>query len=405
VGVATAVTYVPWVVAAEGYLWWDGFAALTWGGLPYTTERFLTTGFGYSATYVNVPGPDDTYRVQFSRPPVNPPTLQFRFRDNGGTLTYDPVLHNIDATLTSQGALYLIRPKQALRHVRTYTVEYSVDGSTWANATVVFGDALGNSLTQYGYLGAFSTPDTLRAVITASGGVLSSAGASLLLSAAPAAGNSHLIASSAWRQINGTPLLLSTPQAATTQVRWSATPPVDLENIVIELTITDTAGDVETAQVTVSALNPSTTGPLLYFRGAPGDYIGGGQTVLASSTTGSFSASPFNSGYVSYSYIATGYTSWWTLNLASADGSPLRVGAYENAIRAPFHDQQNGIELFGSGRGCNQILGRFDVLELQTDVSGTITAPAVDFEQHCESASAPPLFGSLRINSTLPLRP
>ena len=66
---------------------------------------------------------------------------------------------------------------------------------------------------------------------------------------------------------------------------------------------------------------------------------------------------------------------------------------------------QNGIDFDGHGRGCNQTVGRFDVLEIQTDsVGGGITRLAVDFEQHCETAGAPALFGSYRVNSTIPIR-
>jgi len=93
------------------------------------------------------------------------------------------------------------------------------------------------------------------------------------------------------------------------------------------------------------------------------------------------------------------------LGLATAGGGPLQVGAYDNAVRAPFHGTQNGVELSGAGRGCNQIVGRFDVLALETDAQGKISTLAVDFEQHCESVQSPPLYGSLRINSSLPLRP
>ena len=79
------------------------------------------------------------------------------------------------------------------------------------------------------------------------------------------------------------------------------------------------------------------------------------------------------------------------------------MGAYENAVRAPFHGNQPGLELSGSGRGCNTLSGRFVVLELQTDAQGVLTRLAVDFEQHCEGPQAPPLFGSLRVNSTVPI--
>jgi hypothetical protein len=105
------------------------------------------------------------------------------------------------------------------------------------------------------------------------------------------------------------------------------------------------------------------------------------------------------------SYTGWGYAEWWNLTLATAGGLPLRVGAYENAVRAPFSANANGIDLSGSGRGCNSIFGRYDVLEINAEPGGNITRLAVDFEQRCDSATAPPLYGSFRFNSSVPLRP
>jgi hypothetical protein len=363
----------------------------------------LSSAFGTSVTPAAATAINGAWRLQFSRPPVNPPTLQFRLRDGGSTLSFDPVLRDVAVNVTRQGAVYLVQPAEQLRHARTYFLELSPDGVNW-NGTVSFQDALNNSLTLSSYLGSLQTPDTLRAVIKASNTVLASAGASLQLSAVDSISTLRPIASFAWRQVGGTPLVLSAPTAATTQVSLGATPPVGLEKIEIELTITDTAGDIEMARFSLGVLNPVVSGRVLYFRSTAGDYIGAGQTTLVSDTTGNFSASPANSGYVGYNYNEPGPV-WWNLVFATGNGAPLQVGAYENAVRAPFHGAQNGVELSGSGRGCNQIVGRFDVLDVATDPQGTITRLAVDFEQHCESAQAPPLWGSLRVNSSLPIRP
>ena len=112
----------------------------------------------------------------------------------------------------------------------------------------------------------------------------------------------------------------------------------------------------------------------------------------------------FNSPAYYSGYFPGSAGLWWTLELATGDGSPLHAGSYENAVRAAFRGNQNGIDFSGSGRGCNATIGRFDVLEIGTDALGALTKLAVDFEQHCEIASAPPLFGSYRFNSSIPLR-
>src|SRR6185436_6284888 len=96
----------------------------------------------------------------------------------------------------------------------------------------------------------------------------------------------------------------------------------------------------------------------------------------------------WSSSMLSSRYDSNGFPAdsiWWILSLSSGDGSPLAVGTYANAARWPFNDGQPGLDFSGSGRGCNQLSGRFSILELQTDSSGVLTKLAVDFEQHCES--------------------
>jgi hypothetical protein len=56
------------------------------------------------------------------------------------------------------------------------------------------------------------------------------------------------------------------------------------------------------------------------------------------------------------------------------------------------------MDIYGAGRGCNQLTGRFEVLEYVVSSDGKVEHLAVDFEQHCEGGS-PALFGSVRINS------
>lgn len=394
---------VAWIDAVQGYLWWDGVASPTWSTQPYATQNYQTTQFNYSVGGFVSPGVNDAFRLQFSRPPTPAPTLQFRFRDNGSTRGYDPVFQDIAANVAAQGAIYVMRPSRPLRHARSYNLEFSTDGVNWfGNITVQ--DALRNSLTVYSAIGGFATADSMRAVIDSSGEVLVSPAASTQLSAANSISTLRPIASYGWSQLGGTPLVFSAPQSASTQVSWGAQRPSGLENVVVELTITDTAGEVETARVTVSSLDPLPVGRVLYLRSTPGDYVGGGKTVLVGDSTGNLSSNPLNSGYVTYNYFAADFSSFWFLNLATADGAGLRAGAFENAVRAPFHNNANGLELSGPG-GCSQIAGRFDVQEIETDSQGVISKLAVDFEQHCETAQAPPLFGSLRINSTFPIRP
>ena len=55
---------------------------------------------------------------------------------------------------------------------------------------------------------------------------------------------------------------------------------------------------------------------------------------------------------------------WWTLTFVAVDDAPLAVGSYVSARRAPFASPYNGLDVSGSGRGCNELTGRFVVREI-----------------------------------------
>lgn len=393
---------VPWNDVSVGYLWWNGRGTAP---ATYSTQSYSANAFSYTAVwYGQTVGVNDPIIWQFSRPPANPPALRFRLRDQGDIEGRDPQRLDIDADTAFQGALLVVRPRTQLRHGRNYVVEASTDGgASWPSAGLPLRDALGNTLTFYSNV-MLTTAATMRASIVANTALLSSANAVVRLDGSGSS-SERPIASYRWRQLGGTPLAIAAPNAAVTELRWGPTPPTGLERITLELTVTDVNGEQDTSRVVVSVISATGSGPLLYFRSSAGDYIGGGETFIGDSSTGSFSTMPANSGYVSLSYTGAGFLEWWTLTMATADDSPLRVGAYDNAVRAPFHGNAHGIELSGSGRGCNSIVGRYDVLEIATDTAGIITRLAVDFEQRCESATAPPLYGSFRFNSSIPLRP
>jgi len=83
--------------------------------------------------------------------------------------------------------------------------------------------------------------------------------------------------------------------------------------------------------------------------------------------------------------------------------APRLAGVYTGATDFWSHTAGTpGLDVSGTGAGCNQLTGRFTVLEAVYS-GNAIVSFAADFEQHCESSTAPPLFGSIRINSTIPL--
>ncbi|CAN5669660.1 hypothetical protein BH11PSE8_BH11PSE8_16990 [soil metagenome] len=394
-----------WANSTLGYLWWDGATALSgWSTGAYSTRSFATTDFFASATFDWTTSSTSSLRLQFSRPLASTtPTLFARFIDQGSTINDGTQRADIPAFAQVRGALVTVRPTVPLRHARYYTFQVSLDGTNWSSGVTVQ-DAFGNSSSNNQWSGiSFSTPNNLRALAVSQGGMLGGASDQISLDAQTSTGSPREIVSYQWSQVAGTPLRFTDAAAAQTTVSWGTAPPTGIERAVVRLTVADAAGDTESADLTILSGNLSASNHLLYFNSAVGDYIGGGTTVLLDTSLAQFQDTS-SAGYFRASVSTPGYSEWWSLDLGNADGSALRVGAYENAIRAAFRGNQNGIDFSGSGRGCNQTVGRFDILEIQTDDAGAITRLAVDFEQHCEFAGAPALLGSYRLNSSVPIR-
>ena len=84
-----------------------------------------------------------------------------------------------------------------------------------------------------------------------------------------------------------------------------------------------------------------------------GDYIGAGpppRTYTPPDAT--FAVSRYRNG-VSLRVDGPTLAYWWTLTFVAVDDAPLAVGSYVSARRAPFASPYNGLDISGSGRGCN----------------------------------------------------
>ena len=57
---------------------------------------------------------------------------------------------------------------------------------------------------------------------------------------------------------------------------------------------------------------------------------------------------------------------FWTVSFSAANSVPLVPGIYEGALRFAFSASRVGLDLSGDGRGCNQLTGRFVILEAES---------------------------------------
>ena len=143
---------------------------------------------------------------------------------------------------------------------------------------------------------------------------------------------------------------------------------------------------------------------VLYFKSDPADFIGQGQTRFLYAGTG-FTLTPKRNFHNGVSFDIKGSAQLWTLDLAayaSSSAPALAPGPYEGASRFGFEGPTPGLNFSGGGHGCNQLSGRFDVLEAIYGADGAVSSFAANFEQHCENGPAA-LLGRIRWNSSVSL--
>lgn len=141
-------------------------------------------------------------------------------------------------------------------------------------------------------------------------------------------------------------------------------------------------------------------GTMLILNSQEGDYIGQGQSRSFTPDTASFSAT-YDGSLLSVSVFPFDF-GFWFVNLAAPPGEPLIPGTYEGAVRAAFRGAgEPGLDVFGDGRGCNTVTGRFEVTEAVYGPLNYVESFHATFEQHCEGA-IPALFGEIRIENPPP---
>ena len=143
---------------------------------------------------------------------------------------------------------------------------------------------------------------------------------------------------------------------------------------------------VERFQQTVTQ-GVATGGTYLMFTSDPGDYIGQGRSWLYMTPDAVFTPYMGASNHVEITVRgADGSRAvTWSLQMQAPSGAPLAPGNYENAYRWPFQAPNSpGLSLYGDGRGCNQLSGRFEVREAVYGPGPSLVRFWASFEQHCE---------------------
>ncbi|MFJ9543380.1 hypothetical protein ACIRPX_39960 [Streptomyces sp. NPDC101225] len=131
--------------------------------------------------------------------------------------------------------------------------------------------------------------------------------------------------------------------------------------------------------------------PLSYaYTSDPGDYVGQGVTQTHRGATSTFSLSRYGDGI---QYGVSGKREYWTALLTPPDGEQFEAGHTYQARRSHGAGVA-GLDVSGSGRGCNTVTGELTVTRLARGDDGTVKAFAATFVQHCEGGD-PALHGTI----------
>lgn len=156
----------------------------------------------------------------------------------------------------------------------------------------------------------------------------------------------------------------------------------------------------------ILTLAPAAPITRLVMESAPGDFVGRGASYAYTTDTANVSARKNFDNGVSLSVIqpATG-GDWWYLDFAAPSNAPLAPGVYEDAGRFAFRDPgQPGLDVYGNGRGHDQLVGEFVVYDVEYGTDNAVTRFAATFVQRgldFDGALGPPMTGVIQYNTTI----
>jgi hypothetical protein len=345
---------------------------------------------------------DGVMRLQFGRAIAeSTPTLQFRFADSAEVFDPRYPAWHVPATALRHGATYEVRPSEPLRKGRIYLLQTSTDGVAW-NAPRTFVDAQGAVVSSGGAaLAALGTDISFTANIAAgdTGAVSAAAPARLQVGATLLVGQT--VTAYQWQQVSGAPVILSSPQRADTDVILP-TGPREVDDVVLQVTLTDSRGTTDRARVVVTVGDRASAGAVKYTE------IGRGAAFSRRSMTrgaGSIFYGPEAGRVLPREVGASEGGTGVSFSVTTADGARLQPGLYANAAQAAAPVALPGLI---SGVFCNTlgspVSGSFEVLEVAYAADGRITRLAIDYQQRCDTGGEYER-SSYRFNSAVALRP
>jgi hypothetical protein len=131
-------------------------------------------------------------------------------------------------------------------------------------------------------------------------------------------------------------------------------------------------------------------GNVMILDGDEGDWIHSGSLVMTDfAWSETIAGEPVDSFRLQLEDAEEALSQWWNVWFRSIQlRTPLVVGTYPDAMRAPFEDPGHpGLSIYGNGNGCNRVAGDFEIHELVFDGEILVSLTAT-WAHYCEEGTS-----------------
>ncbi|MFV2060322.1 MAG: hypothetical protein ACC653_06520 [Gammaproteobacteria bacterium] len=212
-------------------------------------------------------------------------------------------------------------------------------------------------------------------------------------------GDGANITSYFWKQLSGTTITLSNAT--------SATPSFVLQNIklggdelVLELTVTNSNGIVDTDQITIFVASKSDPQTSFFFESDPKDIIGKGNSLFVDVDDAIFTVENTDQ-YHAHINIDNGLN-WFTNFGAVSSSNGLLPGSYEPVKRHPVALAADpGLYIHDSVGKCVNLTGNFKINQIKRNTTNILNNLYIEFLQECDQLNTinpPALRGYIKFN-------
>jgi hypothetical protein len=398
-GVETGVGTLDWIDAASGYYFWaQGAVALRAGGDPFPIPTTRTPAFErLSAT------PDFSERLALNARiewqmsmPVNAGALgQLALRREAAESPPGVAVPDADwgdahvpLQLTVEGTRVTLVATSQLQPERTYVLTSRPNSASGYGDNATLSDTLGRALTvqEFRY-----TRSGMRAAISMPYVTPQDPSNELFVDASGSVDGASPLATYAWRQVGGPAVVIVSPNAVSTGLRFVGGWPAQTTAVEVELTVTNAAGEVDIARSSLPVTPVSSTSPLYYSRLGASGLLRSESLVVLDGTARWEAALPAPYLFQVFVFDPTGPI--WNFTLSTLYGTQTLVPGRYSGDDNPFAPVSVGL---GVSRWV------VDLRQIAWDAQGQITLLDLDYYFETSSGNS---YGAIRIASTSPVRP